>query len=201
VIKSLIFDLGGVIVPFDFKRAYRALDGLSPYRAEEIPKRVGSTDLVTRFETGQIAPEAFVRELTALLEMELSFEEFRELWSCIFLPHTLIPDTLLGALRERYPLVLLSNTNVLHFEMILETYPLIGHFHHHVLSYCVGALKPSPRIYEEAIARAGCRAEECFFTDDIAAYVEGARLQGIDAVQFRGLDALQDDLKARGIEW
>ena len=61
---------------------------------------------------------------------------------------------------------------------------MLRHFDDLVLSYEVKAMKPSPLIYREAIARAQCRPEECFYTDDIAAYVEGARREGIDAVQF-----------------
>jgi HAD superfamily hydrolase (TIGR01509 family) len=201
MIETIIFDLGGVIVPFDFRRSYAALEGRSPYRAEEIPKRIATTDLVTRFETGRIEPEDFVRQLTALLEVELTYEEFRELWSCIFLPHTLIPESLLAALRARYRLLLLSNTNAIHFEMLRERYPLLDHFESYVLSYEVGALKPSPLIYTEALARAGCSAERCFFTDDIPAYVEGARRLGIDAVQFHDAEQLQREMRDRGIEW
>jgi HAD superfamily hydrolase (TIGR01509 family) len=70
-----------------------------------------------------------------------------------------------------------------------------------VLSYEVKAMKPSPAIYREAIARAQCRPEECFYTDDIPAYVEGARREGIDAVQFESCAQLERDLAARGIRW
>ncbi len=201
MIETIIFDLGGVIVPFDFRRAYAALDGRSPYRAEEIPRRIGTTDLVTRFETGKIESEDFVRQLTALLDVRLTYDEFRDLWSCIFLPHTLIPESLLAALRARYRLLLLSNTNAIHFEMLRERYPLLEHFESYVLSYEVGALKPSPEIYEAALERARCAPERCFFTDDIPAYVEGARRHGIDAVQFRDAEQLQGELRSRGVQW
>ena len=51
------------------------------------------------------------------------------------------------------------------------------------------------------IARAQCRPEECFYTDDIAEYVEGARKQGIDAVQFLSGEQLQRELTARDVRW
>jgi len=70
-----------------------------------------------------------------------------------------------------------------------------------VLSYRVGALKPAPAIYREAIARAECRPEECFFTDDIADYVAAAKREGIDAVQFESCEQLERELTARGIRW
>jgi glucose-1-phosphatase len=201
MIRTLIFDLGKVIVPFDFGRGYRAMEGLCGLAAADIPKRIGATDLVIRFETGLVSPEDFVTELSAMLGLRVNYDQFCELWSSIFLPETLIPDAMLESLSRRYRMLLLSNTNAIHFSMIRERYPFIRHFDDLVLSHEVKAMKPSPVIYREAIARAGCAAEECFFTDDIAAYVEGARKEGIDAVQFVSLEKLQEDLRSRGIEW
>jgi HAD superfamily hydrolase (TIGR01509 family) len=62
-------------------------------------------------------------------------------------------------------------------------------------------MKPSPEIFQAALKLCGCLPEECFYTDDIAAYVEAARQLGIDAVQFESLAQLQRELKARGICW
>jgi putative hydrolase of the HAD superfamily len=98
-------------------------------------------------------------------------------------------------------LLLLSNTNAIHFEMVQRTYPLLARFHHHVVSYKVGALKPSPVIYSEAIKHAKCDPSECFFTDDIPAYVEGARQAGIDAVQFESQAQIERELRLRGVDW
>jgi len=201
VIKTVIFDLGKVIVPFDFKRGYRAMAELCSYPAEEIPKRIGSTDLVVRFESGQIAPEDFVEQLCGILNVQMEYQRFCEMWSCIFLPETLIPESLLEGLRRRYRLLMLSNTNAIHFQMIRENYPLIKHFDEYILSYEVGAMKPSPRIYEAAIARADCDPGECFFTDDIPEYVAGARKAGIDAVQFESATQIERELLKRGVSW
>lgn len=174
---------------------------LCPYPPEDIPKRIGSTDLVTRFECGQISPEEFVEQLCGILDFRMEYTRFCEMFSCIFLPETLIPESLLEGLRRRYRLLLLSNTNAIHFEMIRENYPLIRHFDEYVLSYEVGALKPSPRIYEEAISRARCEPAECFFTDDIPEYVAGARKAGIDAVQFESATQIECELRKRGVNW
>jgi FMN phosphatase YigB (HAD superfamily) len=201
VIKTVIFDLGKVIVPFDFKRGYRAMAELCPYAAEEIPKRIGATDLVTRFECGRVEPKEFVQELCGILNLQMKYDHFCDIWSSIFLPETLIPESLLEGIRQRHRLVLLSNTNAIHFEMIRENYPLLRHFDDYVLSYEVGALKPSPRIYEEAIVRARCEPAECFFTDDIAEYVAAARAAGIDAVQFESAEQIQRELRRRGVHW
>ncbi len=201
MIKTVIFDLGKVIVPFDFSRGYRAMAELCPYAAEEIPKRIGATDLVIRFESGQVPPEQFVEQLCQALGLRLEYARFCEIWSSIFLPYTLIPESLLEGLRRRYRLLLLSNTNAIHFGMVRENYPLLRHFDDFILSHEVGALKPNPRIYAEAIARAQCAPSECFFTDDIPEYVAGARAAGIDAVQFESSAQLESALKERGVTW
>lgn len=199
MIKTIIFDLGGVIVPFDFKRGYAKMEPLCSYAAAEIPVRLRSSDVVTRFECGQIDPRSFVRELSAILELNTTYEGFCEIWMSIFFPDTLIPESLIEHLGERYRLLLLSNTNHIHFEMLRDAYPLLRHFDEYVLSYQVGALKPSARIYREAIARANCRPDECFFTDDMAAYTDAARRHGIDAVQFQSLAQLESELRKRSV--
>jgi len=201
LIKTLIFDVGNVLVPFDFKRGYAMMESRCPFPSAEIPQRIRATGLVPRFETGQLGAEQFVEELSRALELNLSYDEFCRLWTCIFLPHTLVPESMIVRLRERHRLLLLSNTNPIHFRMVEENYPVLRHFDERVLSYEVGAAKPSPKIYEEAVARANCRAEECFFTDDIALYVEAARNAGIDAVQFESVAQLENELRARNIKW
>ncbi len=201
VIKTVIFDLGKVLIPFDFSRGYRAMEKLCSYPAAEIPKRIGTTDLVHRFESGLVEPRDFVEQLSAMLDLRVNYEQFCDIWSSIFLPDPLIPESMLAGLRERYRLLLLSNTNAIHFEMVRQSYPMLRHFDHFVLSYEVKAMKPAPAIYQQAIAHARCRPEECFYTDDIPAYVEGARKLGIDAVQFESRAQLERELQARDISW
>jgi FMN phosphatase YigB (HAD superfamily) len=201
MIKAIIFDLGKVIIPFDFQRGYERMAPLCRYTAAEIPERLRGCDLVTLFEAGQVEPEVFVKELCSLLDLKVDYPQFCEIWGSIFLPDTLLPESLLAGLGERYRLLLLSNTNAIHYEMVKENYRLLRHFHHHVLSFQVGVLKPSPKIFQEAIRRSGCRPEECFFTDDISAYVEAARAEGIDAVQFHDREQIEGELRRRGVEW
>jgi putative hydrolase of the HAD superfamily len=198
--KALLFDLGNVLIPFDFKRGYRALEGLCPHPAHEIPKRIAPTGLVDRFERGYIEPRDFVEQLSAAIDLRVAYDGFCEIWSSIFM-ETPVPESMLESLASRYRLVLVSNTNAIHFEMIRERYPLLRHFHDFVLSYKVHAMKPQAEIFHTAIERSGCRADECFFIDDIAANVEAARRLGMDALQFESLDQLQREMRLRGIEW
>jgi putative hydrolase of the HAD superfamily len=198
--KAVIFDLGKVLIHFDFKRGYRELESLCPYAAAEIPRRIAPTGLVERFETGLIEPAEFVSRLSAILDLKVDYTGFCRIWSCIF-GEPLVEDRMLEGLAARYRLLLLSNTNAIHFAMVRENYPILRHFHELILSYEVKAMKPKREIFRAAVERAGCRPEECFYTDDVPEYVEAARRFGIDAVQFESASQLERELAARGIEW
>jgi len=148
-----------------------------------------------------VEPKDFVTQFSSVLDLHIGYDQFCEIWSSVFLPDPLIPESLLEGISQRYRLLLLSNTNAIHFQMIEQTYPLMRHFHDRILSYRVRAMKPAPAIYREALARAGCRPEECFYTDDIMDYVDGAKREGIDAVQFESSAQIQRELAARGVQW
>jgi putative hydrolase of the HAD superfamily len=182
-------------------RAYDRMQPLCGFPVDEIRRRTGNTGLVPQLEIGQVGSRDFVSRLGAALGVSFDYAQFCEIWSSIFLPGTLIPESLIIDLKKRYPLVLLSNTNEMHFEMLERNYPILGHFQKRALSHEVGAAKPNPLIYQKAVELAGCRAEECFFTDDIPEYVEGARKLGIDAVQFQSAEQLQQEFALRGMRW
>jgi FMN phosphatase YigB (HAD superfamily) len=198
MIKTILFDLGNVIIPFDIQRAYARMAALCGCTAEEVSSRIRATGLVGPFEKGQIEAEPFVRELSAALKLNITHQAFCEWWNGVFLSETLVSEGLLKDLANRHRLLALSNTNPIHFAMVKEAYPLLRHFDGYVLSYEVGAAKPEAKIYREAIARAQCGPEECFFTDDLAVNVEAARAHGMDAVQFGSAEQLERELRARG---
>jgi len=201
MLKAILFDLGRVIVPFDFTRGYQALAALCHVPAAHIPACLRATGLVPRFEAGLIEAPDFVAQVAAALGAHLDYDQFNASWNAIFFHETYIPVEMLEGLRRRYRTVLLSNTNSLHFEQLRRKLPQLRHFDRFVLSYEVKALKPSPLIYAAAVEAAGCRPEECFFTDDIEANVAAARDFGIDAVRFESLEQIQRELTDRGVSW
>ncbi len=193
-------DLGKVLVDFDFSAGYRALEKCCPYAEAEIRRRIAATDLAMRFETGLMEPRDFCAELCALIELNVDYDRFCAIWNSIF-SGVLVPESMIQGLANRYRMVLVSNTNQIHFEMVRQQYPLLRHFHHKALSYQVKAMKPRPEIFLEAVRLAGCRASECFYADDIPAFTEAARWLGIDAVTFESVAQLSTEMHRRGIAW
>jgi FMN phosphatase YigB (HAD superfamily) len=199
VIRSILFDLGNVLVPFEVERAYAGLAENSGLPVEEVAVRIRESGLYNVYESGGLETTEFLDRFSSLLGLSCSLKEFRDIWNSIFLPETATSESLILELKQKYRLVLLSNTNDLHYGWLRERYPILEHFDAYTLSYQEKAMKPDERIYSAAVANAKCSPQECFFTDDIERYVEAARSFGIDAEQFTGEANLRKHLKARGM--
>lgn len=202
VYKTLIFDLGKVLVHFDFNLGYQAFEKHCPHKADEIRAivRARGVETIRRFETGLIEPADFQQAICEMLDMDADYDGFCSSWSSIF-RQELIPESTIAALSKRYRLVLLSNTNAIHFDLVNRKYPALRYFHHLVLSHEVKAMKPDPAIYREAIAHAHCLPEECFYADDIEENIIAGRKLGLDGVVFESREQIEEAMRARGIEW
>ena len=200
MIKALIFDLGRVLVNLVPEASYARMAALSGLSRDEMQRRLRDSGLNHEFESGRISSQDFARRVCELLGADIPFATFREVWCAMVDQGAIIPEEFIVSLRLKYRLVLLSNTNELHFEMLKERCPVLSHFDACTLSYQVGAQKPDAAIYHDAVAKAMCEPGECFYTDDIEAYVEAARQIGIHGAQFVGLENLKIDLRGAGVE-
>jgi epoxide hydrolase-like predicted phosphatase len=197
--RAMIFDIGGVIVPLHVGRAAERMALLCGLRVEDVRSRLMESNVTGRYERGEMTSEEFHGAMCALLGKVIGWDQFREVWGAIFDVETLIPVSFFEQLRQRYRMVLLSNTNALHAARLWAECAAMKHFHEAVLSFEMGFMKPDARIFDEAVRRAGCAAEECFYTDDIDRYIAAARQCGIDAVRFTGYEMLREAMDERGI--
>tara|TARA_Y100001933_G_scaffold247178_1_gene279692 strand:+ start:601 stop:1233 length:633 start_codon:yes stop_codon:yes gene_type:complete len=82
----------------------------------------------------------------------------------------------------------------------LRLHPGLGEmFEGIVVSGHEGMVKPEPEIFALLCARAGVAPEACYFTDDSAANVAGARAAGWQAHLFEGPEGLRAALIDRGL--
>lgn len=71
----------------------------------------------------------------------------------------------------------------------LRTRNFYDHFDHATLSFELGAVKPRPEIYEDAVRGLGVAPEQALFLDDREENVEGARAIGLHAALFTSWEA------------
>jgi putative hydrolase of the HAD superfamily len=198
-IRLLVFDFGGVVCQFDYRIFCQRLSSCSGRGADVIQAAAFGNRLQVAFESGQVTGAEYHRAVMAALGVEVPYLKFRQLYGDIF---TEIPETaaLLRGLHGRYPLYLLSDTNAIHFEHVCAHIPALALFNECILSYRVGAMKPQPRIYQEALRRSGLAAAQCLFIDDRLPNVEGAVAVGMRAIQYESPGQLRWALRGLGVE-
>lgn len=155
--------------------------------------------LVTEYETGRMSSQEHYQEVCRRLRMKVSMEKFWELWGSMFLPEPLLSEAFLQALKKRYRLMLLSNTNEIHFDFVIQRYPILRIIEERLLSYRAGCMKPEARIFDLAIQKAGVAPESIFFTDDRPENVEAAQRAGIQALQFHSENQIKRDMLSLGM--
>lgn len=164
-IKAVLFDLGKVILHFDFAPAFKKLSAACPKTPAEIDDYFRHSGLEVLYDGGKISSREFYLKVKKGLDHSLSFEEFKKIWNEIFKPNARIV-TLITKLRGRARLVLVSNTNAMHFEHIAKRYSVLAHFDKHILSYKEKVRKPDERIYRIAIRACGAKPHEILYVDD-----------------------------------
>jgi putative hydrolase of the HAD superfamily len=194
--QALIFDLGGVIVPHDNELLYARLaarcagpDPLSRIRAFSGEAPYGAGDLP-------------IEHLHTRMCEDLGYLGGWDEFATTFCSHLSIdPDmlALASALAERHRVLLLSNTNKVHWEHVLNLSDgALGRFEAY-LSHEIGAVKPDAEAYLRLAERAGVEPGRCIFFDDVMANVEAARLAGFQAEQFTTQAALEALLERCGV--
>jgi len=201
-IKSVIFDLGRVLIDFDHRISARKIAARSKMGEDEILKLFFDSPLTAAFEAGKTAPEEFFLQIKELLALRMGYEEFIPAWNEIFFfsEKNRQVYTLALKLKKQYKTALLSNVNILHFEYIKKAFPILDAFHEVIASFEVGCVKPSACIYNSALKLLETRPDETFYTDDREELILGARSLGIKGFTFKGIEQLKNDLQSLGVK-
>jgi glucose-1-phosphatase len=178
----LYLDLGGVLVRnprlvmVDLLELAegRALPGLSD----------GYLRLSERLDRNEIELTEMHRNLSARYRLTIEYAAFSRMVRDESLELYPRATELVRRIRatRRIRTAVLSNTSAAVWEALVRKFSIDRLFDARVLSYEVGALKPEPAIYAEALARAQVRPEASRFLDDLAENVAAARQAGIRAV-------------------
>ncbi len=199
VIKTIIFDLGNVLVFFDHDLMMEQIARVCELPFADVFDLLMTQGVGIQFEQGLISTPEIYDLLKKKADKHVGDKELFQAIGDIFRMN----DPMLGLVKELkangYKLILLSNTCEIHIETIKEKYRVIHEFERQVLSYEVNARKPDPRIYLEALKLSGDKPEECLYIDDINEYVEAAKKLGLEGEHFVGHDDIVLKLKARGL--
>lgn len=190
----LLFDLGGVLLENTGFERFNALLP-SPIPAEELKTQWLASPAVRAFEAGRSTPEVFAREVVSEWRLPIGPTAFLEAFTGW--PKGLYAGAseLLAALRERYVVACLSNSNVIHWQRFDG---FRGHFDIPLASHLLGEVKPDPQCFERALQACDTTAREVAFFDDSLTNVAAARSLGIESFHVNGLPEVRDVFEAMG---
>ena len=181
-IKTVVFDLGKVLLDFDYGIAARKLSRRSRMEPGPLAHLLSQSELIYRFETGRLSAREFFEEVRAAAGFSGSFEEFAECFSNIFTPIEPMVQLHERLRREGFRTFVFSNTNELAANHIRKTYPFFADFDGYVLSFEHGVMKPDARLYEVVERVTGCRGADLLYLDDRPENVAAGAARGWQAV-------------------
>lgn len=175
-IQAVIFDIGNVLLTFDYFIAERALlahtgrdtapsiEDLHPHRMDH--------------ETGRSTREEFIRIVREAFAHDGPEDHFMEMWTRIFEVNTPMVEWA-RSLHGKTPLYLLSNIGCIHHDHIFEEYDFFQKlFRDGIYSYKAGVMKPERRIFELARTQFGVDPSRTLYIDDLEENVRGAESVG-----------------------
>ncbi len=180
--EAVVFDLGKVLVEFDWTRAAASLAPLASANAAEIRHFLLETPSLYRYETGLLTTAEFFAEVQAGIGFRGDLAAFDPLFSNIFTPITGMIE-LHGLLRQKgIPTYIFSNTNDLAINHIRANYPFFHHFDGYVLSYEHQAMKPQTKLYEVVESVTGRSGPALAYLDDRPENIATALTRGWHAI-------------------
>lgn len=194
-----IFDLGKVLVDFDYTVASRKIAARSSRTPADLHAFLGSSPLLVQYESGLLTRQTFFEAVRDAIGFQGDLVEFGSYFADIF---TEIPGTIAlhAELRRRgFKSFIFSNTNDLAIEHVRRNFPFFQNFDGYIFSYEVGGMKPQPKIYEAMEALAGRRGADLIYLDDRLENIESGQARGWRAILHESPEKTQRALGSLGV--
>ncbi|TAJ12084.1 HAD family phosphatase [Marinilabiliaceae bacterium JC017] len=185
-IRTIIFDLGGVVLDIYPERTVQAFDNLGIRDAASWVGNGHHKALFHDLEVGKISEKVFYDEVRSLVKDKLSTEAIKLAWNAMIGTISLERIGIIERLRATRSVFLLSNTNVIHhkhFDAMAAKYDSLSDLFDKVYySYEMGLSKPDSAIFQQVLSENQLKPEETLFLDDSTKNIEVAQAMGMQAV-------------------
>jgi HAD superfamily hydrolase (TIGR01509 family) len=194
MIRTIIFDLGGVIINLRYQTTIEAFSRLCGFDVSPLYTQHQQNPLFDRYEMGQISSEDFRAGLRSLLGIEAPDAAIDAAWNAMLLDIPPARVALLQQLRSQGRIFLLSNTNEIHKaacdRIFADTFgsdlTLSGLFDHAYYSHLIGDRKPHSTIFQRVLAEQDLDPSETLFIEDTRQHILGAQGVGLQTIHLTG---------------
>lgn len=194
-IEAAIFDIGNVLVLFDYMKAANRLARKNALAS--LPDPAGITAVNHEFELGRITRAEYLSTVRREFHDAGEEEEFVAIWEDIFEENTRM-TAFARDLSTKVPVFLISNIGEIHHRFLFRKLDVFSVFRERIFSYEDGLMKPDPAVFDLAISRFSVNPATTVYIDDVqenCATASAAGFQGLRYEHWR-----QDLPRAWGIE-
>ena len=191
-IRNIIFDFGGVILNINADLIGESIARAGVKNVAAAHLKIIEKDLYHRIERGEIDPQKFYFELRKIFGITITDERIKEAWNAMVLDMPAERVKLLEKVRKNYRILMLSNTNSIHYEKYREELEKKFGYKHFAeifekayFSHLIGSRKPETPIFEHIIHDASIVPGESIFIDDVFENIEAAEQSGLIGLHLR----------------
>jgi HAD superfamily hydrolase (TIGR01509 family) len=209
-IEAVIFDLGGVLIEVEFELAFKAVGRLTGQSPETVRHKMFGSGYGARlphnhpviaYELGVITSNEFHRHMQVLLGQAIPFQDFRDIWNCIFTEELASTVELVRELLKRPGLKVgvLSNTNEMHLTFLRGRMPVLNEIEHVYASHEIRLRKPHRQSFYHTFEKMKVRPQHSVFIDDFAENVAAAASLGTQVIHATDPAAVRAGLLRLGL--
>ena len=184
-ISTLIFDFGGVLIDLDMNQSILNFKKLGVENVEEYLSNFGQSGFFMQLEKGEISAEEFRSEIRKMTPKVITDNEIDEAWNAFLVRIPAEKLDIVYELRKKYRVIMLSNTNAIHFPYAERTFfshknrSIDEYFDKCYRSYDMQMAKPDAEIFEAILSQEQVAANQCLLLDDGPKNIEQAKKLGI----------------------
>jgi len=197
--EVVVFDLGKVLVDFDYSIAARRIAARSTTPPQDIQHFIDHSPLLFRYETGSMTREQFFEEIRRMTGFLGGIEEFGQFFADIFSPMDKMIELHARLRRHGVPTFIFSNTNDLAISHIRRNFPFFANFEGYVLSYEHGAMKPDAALYEVVERVTKRKGKQILYLDDRIENTRAGVSRGWQVIQHQNETASRQTIEELGL--
>ena len=178
-IKSIIFDLGGVLLNISYQNTIDEFEKLGVDNSSAFYSKKSQTNIFNLLETGEISENELIREIQSSCK-SATRKQIIFAWNSMLLDLPKNRTNLLENLKEKYQLFLLSNTNAIHIKELkirlgeVKYSKFYNLFNKVYYSHEIGVRKPHSEAFRLVLNENNLEEKEVLFIDDSPQHIEGA---------------------------
>ncbi len=200
-IKTIIFDLGGVLLDWNPTYVYNDTYFSSQEKRDYFFSRVCTAEWNEEQDAGRPISEGTEELIKKFPDWEQPIRDYYGRWTEML--RGPIPETveILRRLKEsgQYKLYALTNWQAELFQIALVRYAFLYWFDGRLVSGVEKTRKPFPEFYHLLLSRFNIDAASALFIDDNLRNVAAGEAVGIKSIHFQSPARLSDALKELGI--